>query len=122
MGGVDRSLRLRGEDDEVGLATGVGVGGARNADSGGSLGGAIGVTRADHDVVSRGGEALAERETEASRAADDRDPHRDASSTTSARRLAASRSVISVSAITSGTSASAGASARSMTSASTSPG
>ena len=74
----------------------------------GGLGGPRGVARSDHDVVARFGDPLREREAEAARAADEGDLHAAASSTISARRRAASRSVINVPATTSGTGASAG--------------
>ena len=80
----------------------VGVGRTLDADRCGGRRRPLGVARADHDVVSRLGEALCERQAEAAGAPDDRDPHATASSTISASRRAASRSVISVSVTTSG--------------------
>ena len=82
---------------------GVRVRRALGPDLGACRPGALGVARADHDVVPRLDEAPRERGAEAARAADDGDLHAAASSTVSASRAAATRSVISVSVTTSGT-------------------
>ncbi len=120
-GGRHRRLGLRRQDHQVRGAAGVGV--RRAFDPHGRRGRRrpLRVARADDDVVPRLGEALRKRQAEASGAPYDRNPHATASSTTSASLRPASRSVISVSVTTSGTSVSAGASARSITSAPITP-
>ena len=112
-----RRLGLRREDHQARGAARVGVGRALDPYRCCGRRRPLCVPRADHHLVARLGETLCERQAEAAGAPDDRDPHATASSTISASLRAASRSVISVSVTTRETSASAGASARSITSA-----
>ena len=120
-GGVQRRLRLRREDDEVCSTGSIRVGRALHGELGGRGTRAFRIARADHDLVSRLGEAPGERGAEASRPTYEGDLHETASSTASASRRAAALSVISVRVAINGTSPSAGMSAVSTTSASISP-
>ena len=90
-----------GEHDEVGAAHGLRVARALCAERARpSSRRALGVARADHDLVAGRDEPLGQRGAERARAAHDRDPHASgaaaASSVASARRRRASASVISV--------------------------
>ncbi len=119
--GVERGVRVRREHDEDLRAAGVGVRRPLDAELARRLRSALGVARADHDLVAARGQPLRERTAEAARAADEGDPHPAASSTAAASLRDAGRSTISVSVTTRGTSASAGASVRSITRTSTTP-
>ena len=117
---VECTIRIGGEHDEVGLTHGELVRRSLDTELGGQRCGAVGVTRSDDDLEASLVEPPGERSAERPRPPDDRYAHA-ASRTTSARRLAASRSRMSVSVTTSSTGAEAGTSAVSTTSTSTSP-
>ena len=123
--GLDGSVGLRRQDDDISPGGGVLVRGARDPECGRCRPGTLLVARADHYLVAGIAQANGERRSEAPGTADQGDPHvrvsKAASRVVRASRRAASRLVMSVSATTTATSNRAGASARSITSASSKP-
>src|SRR5437764_15411870 len=118
---VERAVRLRREDDELSAAHDLLVAAALHAQLDRPLAAALGIARADVDVVAERAEAPRQRAAESAGAADDRHPHTGAPSTASASRRRASASRISVRVTIVGIPASSSASASSTTSASIRP-
>ena len=118
---VERAVRIRREDDQLSIADDFLVAAALHAQLDRPLAAALGIARADVDVVAERTEALRQRAAEGAGAADDRDLHTGAPSTASASRRRASASRISVRVTIVGIPASSSASASSTTSASIRP-
>src|SRR5438874_5825767 len=119
--GVERRVRLGRQHDEVGAAHDLLVRAALDAELDRALATALGVTRADVDLVVEAAELPCERAAERARAADDRDFHTGTPRTASASRRRASASLIRVRVTIVRMSASSSASASSITSASIKP-
>ena len=111
--GVERPVRLRREDDQLGAADDLLVAAALDPELDRPLAPARGVARADMDVVAEAPQPFRQRATEGACAADDRDLHTGAPSTASASRRRASASRMSVRVTMVGIPASSSASASS---------
>ena len=118
---VERRVRLRREHDEVGALNDLLVAPTLDAELDRPLLAALGVARADVDVLAERAEPARQRAPEGTGPADDRDLHTGTASTASASRRRAAASLISVCVTIVGIPASSSASALSTTSASIRP-